>query len=98
MTVYVVAQFRYTDKAKYDQYVEKFPEIFAKYNGTLLINNENPTVLEGDWPMSKLVMMSFPSEQDFRDWAMSPEYLEIAKDRRAGSEGVVLLSEAFVNE
>jgi uncharacterized protein (DUF1330 family) len=35
--------------------------------------------------------MSFPDEAAFRAWASSPEYQEIAKDRQAGAEAVVLL-------
>ena len=95
MTVYAVAQFKYTDKDLYDRYVANFAEVFVKYKGTLLINNENPDVLEGEWGMDKLVMMSFPSKQDFFDWASSDEYRDIVKDRLAGSTGVVLLSEQF---
>jgi Domain of unknown function (DUF1330) len=32
-----------------------------------------------------------PDEAAFREWAESPEYLEIAKDRKAGSTATVLL-------
>jgi uncharacterized protein (DUF1330 family) len=35
--------------------------------------------------------MSFPDQAAFRDWAQSPEYQEISKDRRAGADTVVLL-------
>jgi uncharacterized protein (DUF1330 family) len=36
-------------------------------------------------------LLSFPDENAFQEWAESAEYLEIAKDRKAGSEAVVLL-------
>jgi uncharacterized protein (DUF1330 family) len=48
-------------------------------------------VVEGKWDREKLILMSFPDEAAFRAWATSPEYQEIAKDRLAGSNGVVLL-------
>ena len=35
--------------------------------------------------------MSFPDESAFREWAQSPEYLEISKDRRAGASTAILL-------
>jgi uncharacterized protein (DUF1330 family) len=35
--------------------------------------------------------MSFPDETTFREWFESPDYQEIAKDRKAGSTAVVLL-------
>jgi uncharacterized protein (DUF1330 family) len=37
------------------------------------------------------VLLSFPDEAAFWEWAESPDYLEIAKDRKAGSTAVVLL-------
>jgi uncharacterized protein (DUF1330 family) len=39
----------------------------------------------------KVVMLSFASEADFREFADSPEYQEISKDRRAGTNGFVVL-------
>jgi len=39
--------------------------------------------------------MSFPDEAAFRAWADSPDYLEIAKDRKAGADGIVLLAKGF---
>jgi uncharacterized protein (DUF1330 family) len=52
-------------------------------------------VLEGVWDRDRLVLMSFPDELSFDAWANSPEYLEIAKDRKAGAEGIVLLAKGF---
>jgi uncharacterized protein (DUF1330 family) len=37
------------------------------------------------------VLLSFPSEADFREFAESKEYQEISKDRRAGTSGFVVL-------
>jgi uncharacterized protein (DUF1330 family) len=37
------------------------------------------------------VLLAFPDEAAFRDWAQSPASREIARDRRAGAEAVVLL-------
>ncbi|MFI7665311.1 DUF1330 domain-containing protein [Nocardia sp. NPDC049526] len=33
----------------------------------------------------------FPDEPSFREWADSPEYQEISKDRHAGADTVTLL-------
>jgi uncharacterized protein (DUF1330 family) len=65
--------------------------VFAKYSGTILAADEAPTVIEGNWDREKVVLMSFPDEKSFGDWANSPEYQEISVDRRAGSDAVVLL-------
>jgi uncharacterized protein (DUF1330 family) len=52
-------------------------------------------VIEGESDLDKVVVMSFPDEQSFRDWAESPDYQRISEDRRAGAETVVLLVQAI---
>jgi uncharacterized protein (DUF1330 family) len=37
------------------------------------------------------VVLSFPDERAFRDWAESKEYQEIAKDRKAGARSVIVM-------
>ena len=95
MTVYVIAQLKMTDRATYDRYQARFFDVFKKFNGQLLSADEKPAVVEGAWDCDKLVLMSFPDEAAFRAWADSPEYLEIARDRKAGTDGVVLLAKGF---
>jgi uncharacterized protein (DUF1330 family) len=48
-------------------------------------------VVEGAWDKEKVVLLSFPDETSFREWAGSADYQEIAKDRKAGATAVVLL-------
>lgn len=91
MTVYAIAQLRFTDRAAYDRYQARFLDVFRRHAGTLLAADESPTVAEGHWDREKVVLMSFPDEAAFRAFVQSPEYEEIAKDRRAGADTVVLL-------
>ncbi|BBZ62673.1 DUF1330 domain-containing protein [Mycolicibacterium monacense] len=91
MTVYAVAQLRFTDRTAYDRYQAAFMEVFARYSGTLLAADDAPRVIEGEWTGDKVVLMSFPDEAEFRRWADSPEYQQISVDRRAGTDTVVLL-------
>jgi uncharacterized protein (DUF1330 family) len=91
MTVYAIAQLSITDRAVYDRYQAKFMGVMSRFKGRVLAADEKPLVVEGEWDREKVVLLSFPDEAAFREWAESPEYLEIAKDRKAGSEAVVLL-------
>jgi len=91
VTVYAIAQLRFTDRAAYDRYQARFMEVFRRYPGTLLAADESPQVVEGDWDREKVVLMSFPDQEAFRGWAESPEYQEISQDRHAGADTVVLL-------
>jgi len=95
MTVYVVAQITITDRTAYDRYQSRFMDIFKRFEGTLLAADESPIVVEGTWDRQKIIMMSFPTEPAFRAWMQSPAYQEISKDRRAGSNGVVLLAKGL---
>jgi uncharacterized protein (DUF1330 family) len=95
LTVYAIVQLKMTDRAAYDRYQARFFDVFKKFSGRLLSADENPAVLEGAWDRDKLVLMSFPDEAAFQAWANSPEYLEIAKDRKAGANGIVLLTKGF---
>ncbi|OBI83930.1 DUF1330 domain-containing protein [Mycobacterium sp. E740] len=95
MTVYAIAQLRFTDRAAYGRYQARFMDVFARYSGTLLAADESPQILEGQSDREKVVLMSFPDETSFRAWADSPEYQEISVDRHAGADSVVLLIEGL---
>ena len=91
MTVYAIAQLTITDRTAYNRYQSRFMSVMNRYKGRLLAADEHPQVVEGQWDREKLVLLSFPDEAAFREWADSPDYQEIAKDRKAGSTAVILL-------
>jgi uncharacterized protein (DUF1330 family) len=95
VTVYAIAQLRFTDRAAYDRYQTRFIHVFHSHRGTLLAADESPVVVEGQWDRDKVVLMSFPDEGAFRAWSESPEYQEISKDRRQGADAVVLLAKGL---
>ena len=95
MTVYAIVQLKMTNRAAYDRYQARFFDVFKKFSGRLLSADDNPAVLEGAWDRDKIVLMLFPDDAAFHAWANSPEYLEIARDRKAGADGIVLLAKGF---
>jgi uncharacterized protein (DUF1330 family) len=95
MTVYAIAQLKFTDRAAYDRYQAQFMDVFRHHPGTLLAADEAPQVIEGTWDREKVVLMAFPDETTFREWAESPEYQRISEDRHAGADTVVLLVKAL---
>ncbi|HEX5007535.1 MAG TPA: DUF1330 domain-containing protein [Hyphomonadaceae bacterium] len=95
MPVYTIAQLKFTDIGAYRRYQNAFPTVFAKFNAKVLVADESPRVLEGDWPRDKVVILAFPDEAEAKRFAMSPEYQEIAKDRKAGADAVVLMVKGF---
>jgi uncharacterized protein (DUF1330 family) len=91
VTVYAIAQLRFTDRTAYDKYQMRFMDVFRRYHGTLLAADERPQVVEGSWDREKVVLMSFPDESEFRLWSESGAYQEISKDRDAGAADTVVL-------
>jgi len=91
MTVYAIAQLRFTDRERYNRYQARFMDVFKRFQGRLLAADEAPKLEEGSWDREKLVLMSFRDEAAWREFADSDAYREIAKDRLAGADCVVLL-------
>jgi len=93
--VYAIGQLTIHDRATYDRYQARFMGVMKKFKGRVLAADEHPQVVEGQWDRQKVVLLEFPDEAAFREWADSPEYEEIAIDRKAGSNAVVLLVKGF---
>ena len=91
MSVYAIAQLRIHDPLIYGRYVARFMDVFKNHKGRVLVADESPIIIEGKWDGHKVVVVSFPDEVSFREWAESPEYLEIAQDRKAGANSVIVL-------
>ena len=91
MSVYLVAQLTFTDRATYARYQSRFMAVLGQFRGTLLAADEHPEVLEGSWPLDKIVLLTFPDREAFQEWSGSPAYQEILKDRKAGAHATVLL-------
>jgi uncharacterized protein (DUF1330 family) len=95
MSWYIVGRIAIHDPERYAHYAGAFMPVLKQYGGRLLVSEENPEVMEGDWDGRKLVVLRFESREAALAWANSPEYLEIAKDRHAASDGIVVLAEGF---
>ena len=95
MSVYIIAQLKFTRRELYDRYQSRFMDVFRKFRGKLLVADAHPVVLEGDWPRDKVVIMEFPDDAAAKEFQDSPEYQEISKDRKAGATAIVLLAKGF---
>ncbi|OQX86331.1 MAG: hypothetical protein B6D63_00240 [Candidatus Latescibacteria bacterium 4484_7] len=74
MSCYIIAQIKINDREEYDIYENGFDEIFAKFKGIIVAVDEDPVVLEGEWPYTRTVLIRFPDEKEARRWYESPEY------------------------
>ena len=85
MTVYVIAQLKFTDKSRYRQYQENFLKHFPEIAMNAICADEDPQPLE-NWSGDKVVILKFDSEEDARRFQTDPLYQEISQDRHAGAE------------
>ena len=90
MSVYIIAQLKFTRRELYDRYQSRFMGVFKKFKGKLLVADAHPVVLEGEWPRDKVVIMEFPDAVAAQEFQTSPEYQEISVDRKAGADAIVL--------
>lgn len=91
MSCYIIAQLTFTRREIYDRYQARFAEVFRRFDGRLLAADEAPALLEGHWRGDKVVVLEFPDEAAALTFQSSPDYAEIAIDRKAGASAVVLM-------
>ena len=92
MSIYLVTQQNFINEERYRKYEAAFPAVFAKFKGKVLVADESPIVLEGDWTMNKIVILEFANKSDAKEFSTSPEYQAIQGDRIAGTSGCTLLA------
>ena len=91
MAVYCIGIIHIRDRDHYAKYEQGFAEIFARYQGKMLALDDQPIIFEGENKavLPRMVLMEFPSEQEFRAWYESADYQQLADIRLASSEGAV---------
>jgi len=95
MTAYVLAQMSIHDRPVYDAYASRFFPTLAPYDGRLLAADERPEVIEGSWPLEKVVLIAFPDAERAKAWMASDAYRAISRDREAATTETVLLVAGF---
>ncbi len=92
MAVYLIAQIDIHDREEYQKYEAGFLEIFSEYQGEILVVNEDPVVIEGEWPYTRTVVLRFPSVEEAMRWGESSEYQVIAQHRfRAATTNAIMV-------
>jgi uncharacterized protein (DUF1330 family) len=91
MAVYIIAQINIQDRGEYQKYLDGYDGIFEKYKGMVMTVDEDPVILEGEWPWQRTVLMRFPDEKEARRWFDSDEYTELKKHRLNASEGNIVM-------
>ena len=87
MKVYVIAAETIEDQAMFDEYRNKVVGTVAAFGGQFIVRGGNLTVLEGEWPHPRLVIIEFPSRAAAVGWYRSAEYQKVISLRLNSSVG-----------
>jgi len=85
MSSYFIALIDIHNPARYEQYLAGYDEVFKKYQGQVVAVEDNPRVLEGEWPAGRTVLIRFPNDQELHRWYDSEEYQQLARHRKEAS-------------
>jgi uncharacterized protein (DUF1330 family) len=79
MAAYMIVQENMTggDQAPFEEYRKQVIATFAPYGGKFLARGGKLTVLEGEWPHQRTVILEFPSREKAEAWYHSPAYQKI---------------------
>jgi uncharacterized protein (DUF1330 family) len=95
MKAYVVAAETINDSAMFDLYRKEVPATIVPFGGQFITRGGNLTVLEGEWPHPRLVIIEFPSRTAAEDWYQSAEYRKIISLRLKSSVGNLVIVDGF---
>ena len=95
MTYYLIARIDIDNREEYSKYEAGFMEIFSQYDGKMLSVDEAPKLIEGQWPVSRTVLIEFPSEDSAMAWYHSEAYQTLAQHRFDSSDGNIVLLKGF---
>jgi uncharacterized protein (DUF1330 family) len=82
MKAFVVAAETPTDESVFSEYRKAVPATLEPFGGKFVVRGGNLTLVEGEWPHSRLVIIEFPSREAAEGWYRSPEYQKIIGLRR----------------
>lgn len=93
MPGYLVAQLKVHDREMFARYRNAVAPLVDRFGGRYLVRGGQLDVLEGDWPMPRLVVIEFQSVAAARHFYESPEYQQILRLRTESAGGTVAIVE-----
>ena len=93
MAAYIIASVEITDPEAYEEYRRRVPEIIAAYGGRYLARGGAVERLEGDAPLSRLVILEFPDMARLKAFYDSSEYQPLLAIRRRAARSSLLAVE-----
>ena len=93
MAAYIIVQIEVTDPETFETYRQQVPAIIERHGGEYLVRGGAMEVLEGDWPLPRVVVLKFPSMDQAKAWHASAEYEGPKALRQSASKGNMIVVE-----
>ena len=78
MAAYIIVQENlHGDQAPFEEYRKQVIATLESYGGKFLARGGKVSVLEGEWPYDRSVILEFPSREKAEAWYHAPEYQKI---------------------
>jgi uncharacterized protein (DUF1330 family) len=97
MKAFVIAAETPNDEWVFSEYRKAVPATLEAFGGKFIVRGGNLTLLEGEWPHSRLVIIEFPSREAAEGWYRSAEYQKIIGLRLNSSVGNLVIVEGQVD-
>jgi uncharacterized protein (DUF1330 family) len=78
-----------------DAYVATAMSTMMKGGGTVLVADDSPELLEGQWHGNRTVILGFESVEAARAWYRSPEYQAVIPIRQDAADANVVIVAGF---
>ena len=86
MAAYVIVGVDVADPETYSTYSSEVPATLEPYGGRFVVRGGAFSVLEGEWPASRIVVLVFPSVDQATAWHESPAYQAILPIRHQNAK------------
>ncbi len=91
MVAYVIADVEVTDPAQYEEYKKLTPAAVSQHGGRFLVRGGATALLEGEWPVGRIIVLEFPSLEQAKKFYASVEYTA-ARRVRAGAANLKIIA------
>lgn len=91
MKAYVIAVETVHDEAMFGDYRKQVMPTLAAFGAQFVVRGGALTVLEGEWPHERTVIIEFPSREAAEGWYASPAYQQIIGLRKNSSTGSLVI-------
>lgn len=91
MKAYVIVQETVKDEETFTAYRNGVVATLEEYGGRFVVRGGRLTVVEGEWPHPRAVVIEFPSREAAEGWYHSPAYQKLLPLRLSSSVGNLVI-------